>query len=124
MLFIVVARRREARIYLSMGVPVQASSLKETIWQLVAGVPRGKVATYGQIAALAGCPAHARYVGTTLKNLPSGSRLPWHRIVNARGEVAFPAGSEAWERQKARLEAEGVVFLGGRVSLRRFQWQP
>ena len=103
---------------------MQASSLKETIWQLVAQVPRGSVATYGQIAALAGFPAHARYVGTTLKNLPAGSRLPWHRIVNARGEISFPAGSEAWERQKARLEAEDVVFVGGRVALKRFQWQP
>lgn len=107
-----------------MGVPVPASSLQETIWQLVAAVPRGRVATYGQIAALAGFPNHARYVGTTLKNLPSGTKLPWQRIINGRGELSFPAGSEAWRRQKERLEAEGVVFIGGRISLKRFQWRP
>lgn len=89
---------------------------------MVAAVPAGRVASYGQVARLAGAPGHARYVGTTLKNLPRGSRLPWHRIVNAQGRLSFPQGGEAWRRQRALLEAEGVEFLGARIPLRRFQW--
>lgn len=102
---------------------MSASSLREEIWQWVAAVPAGRVATYGQIARLAGHPNHARYVGTTLRQLPAGSRLPWHRILNGQGRISFPQGSAAWECQKDRLEAEGVVLVGGKVALRRFQWE-
>ena len=62
----------------------------EKVWQIVHDIPSGHVATYGQIAILAGLPGHARYVGTVLKNLPSQSRLPWHRVVNAKGCISFP----------------------------------
>lgn len=99
------------------------SSLNEQIWQIIAAVPRGKVVTYGQVARLAGYPRHARYVGTTLRKLPSGSRLPWHRVINAQGRLSFPQGSEAWRRQRELLEQDGVVFIGDRVSLREYGWQ-
>ncbi len=101
---------------------MQTSSLKEEIWQIVAAIPSGHVATYGQIARLAGYPNHARYVGSTLKNLPCDSRLPWHRVVNSKGQLAFEAGSQPWHKQKSKLEAEGIVFLGNRFSLKKFQW--
>lgn len=101
---------------------MQTSSLKEEIWQIVAAIPAGNVATYGQVARLAGYPSHARYVGTTLKNLPKGTKLPWHRVVNGKGQLSFPVNSNAWHRQKNRLEAEGVVFIGERFSLAAFQW--
>ena len=88
----------------------------------MAAIPRGKVATYGQIARLAGYPSHARYVGTTLKNLPKGTRLPWFRVVNGKGQLSFPMNSASWHRQKNKLEAEGVVFIGEKFSLKTFQW--
>jgi methylated-DNA-protein-cysteine methyltransferase related protein len=102
---------------------MQSSGLKETIWQIVAAIPAGNVATYGQIASLAGFPGHARYVGTTLKNLPHDTRLPWHRVVNGKGQLSFPADSQPWHKQKSRLEAEGIVFIGNGFSLKQFQWQ-
>ena len=85
---------------------MQTSSLKEEIWQIVSAIPAGSVATYGQIAHLAGFPGYARFVGTTLKKLPHDTRLPWHRVVNGKGQLSFPANSQPWHRQKSRLEAE------------------
>lgn len=96
---------------------MQTVTLNELIWQIVASIPEGKVATYGQIAKLAGYPNHARYVGTTLKKLPKDTTLPWHRVVNARGESSFPKGSDAYNRQITRLNAEGIIFRNGRLSL-------
>jgi len=97
--------------------------LDEVIWQLVASIPAGKVATYGQLAKLAGFPNHARYVGTTLKHLPCDSSLPWHRVVNAQGGLSFNEHSEAYGQQKCRLEAEGVEFKGSKLSLTKYRWQ-
>ena len=99
-----------------------STNLREIIWQLVGSVPAGKVASYGQIAKLAGYPSHASYVGTTLKPLPDGSTLPWFRIVNSKGELAFPPGSPPFTRQCELLAAEGVTVLGKRVDLRRYRW--
>jgi methylated-DNA-protein-cysteine methyltransferase-like protein len=101
---------------------VQTSSLREEIWQIVAAIPAGNVATYGQVARLAGYPSHARYVGTTLKKLPDGTKLPWHRVVNGKGQLSLTVNSRAWRRQKQLLEAEGVVFIGQRLSLGSFKW--
>ena len=81
------------------------------------------MATYGQVARLAGYPSHARFVGATLKNLPRGTRLPWHRVVNGKGQLSFPVNSQSWREQKKRLEVEGVVFISSRFSLKTFQWQ-
>ncbi|MDB2705280.1 methylated-DNA--[protein]-cysteine S-methyltransferase [Pseudomonadota bacterium] len=98
-------------------------TLDEIIWQLVASIPSGKVATYGQVAQLAGFPNHARYVGKTLKNLPNDSTLPWHRVVKAKGELAFAVGSEPYKKQKSLLEAEGVTFTGSKLAIAIFSWQ-
>ena len=95
----------------------------EIIWQVLASIPPGTVATYGQLANLAGCPNHARYVGFTLKNMPDNTQLPWHRVVNAQGRLSFPVGSEAYARQRALLESEGVVFRNGRISLKSYGWR-
>ena len=100
-----------------------ASSLKEEIWQLVACIPAGRVATYGQLARLAGFPNHARYVGTTLKQLPKGTRLPWFRVLKSNGELAFPAASPAWKKQKKLLEAEGILMRGMKIPLRTYQYE-
>lgn len=98
---------------------------RERIWQVVAAIPRGRVATYGQVARLAGMPSHARYVGRTLSNLPSGTRLPWHRVVNANLRIsprANPANGVAVANQRARLEKEGVSFVGPRI-VRQHLWE-
>lgn len=81
-------------------------------------VPRGKVATYGQVAAAAGYPGYARHVGRVLRGDPS---LPWQRIIGHAGHLLL-RGESAFE-QRLRLEAEGVTFLGSRVNLARHQYR-
>ncbi|GAA5217903.1 MGMT family protein [Corallincola platygyrae] len=92
------------------------------IWAVVAAIPLGKVASYGQIAALSGLPGYARYVGKVLKELPDDSRLPWHRVLRSDGKIAFPLGSEAFEKQRVRLLEEGIVVKNGKVSIRNYGW--
>ena len=97
---------------------------KEKILQTVGAIPKGKLSTYGNIAALAGMPRHARFVGTVLKNLPAGSKIPWHRVINSQGRSSFPEGSDAFHKQVQRLEAEGVILSGGKYNLRHYLWNP
>lgn len=78
-------------------------------------IPEGRVASYGQIAALAGMPRHARLVGRTLRELPRDSRLPWHRVVNASLRISQRSGSGGHLAQKKRLLSEGVEFVGARI---------
>jgi len=98
------------------------SPLYARIYAVVARIPRGRVATYGQIAALAGLPGRARQVGYALHALPDGSPLPWHRVVNARGMSSLPGASG--QEQRRRLARERVVFDDERIDLRRFGWKP
>lgn len=101
-----------------------ASSRYERIWGVVRRIPRGRVATYGQVAVLAGIPRGARQVGYALHALPDVTSVPWHRVLNARGCISVRAGG-ASVTQLLRLEREGVRFdSGGRTDLARFQWQP
>lgn len=94
----------------------------QRFYALVDCVPPGQVATYGQIAREAGLPRHARHVGHALRALPPDSELPWHRILNARGEIA-QRGGNGHRRQRALLRREGVaVDARGRVSLARHLW--
>lgn len=97
----------------------------ERFYAVVKRIPRGRVATYGQVAALAGLAGHARQVGYALHALPDGSSVPWHRVVNARGEVSLRGGQRGSDLpQRFRLEAEGVAFDGnGRIPLARFGWR-
>jgi methylated-DNA-protein-cysteine methyltransferase-like protein len=96
------------------------------IYGVVARIPRGKVATYGQVAALAGLPRRARLAGAALSNLPEGSELPWQRVINARGEVSARGGLGIEEGyQRHLLEEEEVEFdARGRVDLERYGWDP
>ncbi|MCC7382040.1 MAG: MGMT family protein [Deltaproteobacteria bacterium] len=97
----------------------------ERIWAAVKRVPRGKVATYGQIAVLAGLPGHARQVGYALFALPRGAKVPWQRVINARGEISARGAAEWEEIQRDLLEREGVTFdARGQVDLARFGWRP
>jgi methylated-DNA-protein-cysteine methyltransferase-like protein len=94
------------------------------IWAVVRRVPRGRVATYGQIATIAGLDGHARQVGYALAALPQGSDVPWHRIVNSFGEISARSGGDSHELQRLLLEAEGVEFDSkGRIDLRRYRWE-
>lgn len=93
------------------------------IYATVARIPRGRVATYGQVAALAGLPGRARQVGYALHALPDGAPIPWQRVLNARGEVSLPGPAGA--RQRALLAAEGVdPEPSGRIDLKQYQWRP
>jgi len=87
-------------------------------------VPAGRVTTYGAVAVEAGLPGHARQVGYAMAALPDDHDVPWHRVINARGEVSPRAGGTAFEKiQRNLLEAEGIVFNArGRVDLDRFGW--
>ena len=98
------------------------TDIDQRIWRVVALIPRGQVATYGDVAAQAGMPGAARRVGRALKHLPQGTRIPWHRVVNAQGRIALAAGSASEYTQRERLEAEGVTFQpGGRINLCTFR---
>lgn len=103
-----------------------AASIQHEIYQVVALIPRGKVATYGQIAALAGFPRHARLVGYALNRLLApDSELPWHRVINAQGRLSLhKLDLSAENLQRLRLEQEGIVFINDRINLNQYQWQP
>jgi len=103
---------------------MEETSRKQVIWQTVCAIPRGSVATYGQVAELAGMKGMARYVGHALASLPPGSDVPWHRVINAQGRISFPVNSAPAREQTERLRLEGVEINQGKVRLRRFQWQP
>ncbi|MYE25040.1 MAG: MGMT family protein [Gammaproteobacteria bacterium] len=97
-------------------------TFEERVWQVVSSIPAGCVATYGQIAELAGEPRRARHVGRVLGALPQGSRLPWHRVVNASGRSSLPGAAGA--EQRRRLRDEGVRFKQSALSLSRYRWEP
>lgn len=102
-------------------------STYEAIYMIVQQIPFGKVATYGQVADLANLPRRARLVGYALYRVDTiGSDVPWHRVINAKGEISqspFRQGSD--DLQRSLLEQEGVVFsASGKISLRDYQWYP
>ncbi len=118
-----------AKYYLGKSMENASFSVKQIrIWQTVQKIPAGKVATYGQIADLAGLPGRARLVGKALGQVPKGGwqgqAVPWYRVINSQGKISLPIGSEGFERQKQLLQDEQVVVIGARVRLSEFQWQP
>jgi len=100
-----------------------STGLHRRIHDLVSRIPRGRVATYGQVARLAGLRGHARLVGYALHALPADTSVPWQRVVNAQGGISTRAGHGA--RQRRLLEREGVRFDSlGRIPLASYQWRP
>jgi len=99
------------------------SPAAQRILETVAAIPRGRVASYGQVAALAGFRGRARLAGTALRNSPDGMKLPWHRVLRADGRIAFPQGSASHDEQCARLAREGVEVVRGRVDLAHYGWR-
>jgi len=102
---------------------MEKMSCKEKIWQVIHKIPEGNVASYGLVAKLAGLPGYARYVGYTLKCLPAQTKLPWHRVVSAKGEISFKQGTKKYVRQKSLLEKEGIPFLKGKFSMKQYEWK-
>ena len=101
-------------------------STYRAIYAVVRGIPRGRVATYGQVARLAGLPNHARLAGYALHALPARSPVPWHRVVNAKGEVSPRRDGSGHDRlQRVMLERENVRFdRKGRIPLAKYRWRP
>jgi len=95
----------------------------QRVVEIMKSIPRGKVATYGQLAAMAGNPRGARQVVRALHTLWEKEKLPWHRVINAKGTISLTGAG--FDEQKALLEAEGVaVDREGRVDLKKYQWRP
>jgi len=106
-------------------VPRSEESVYQQFYAVVRRIPRGRVATYGQIARLAGLPGRARQVGYALHALDEQGGVPWHRVINAQGRVS-PRAAPGWDDvQRQLLEREGVTFdATGRTPLAQYQWQP
>ncbi len=104
-----------------MKVP---SDKVKRIWKTVIVIPKGQVASYGQIADLAGLPGRARLVGKALGLAPKEMKLPWYRVLRSNGQLAFEKGSKEAEQQKGLLQREEVVVMNNRVRLKQFGWQP
>ena len=96
----------------------------ERIWATICDIPEGSVASYGQIAEIAGIPRGARQVGYALRHLPKGSSVPWYRVIQASGKIAFKSGSDAFNKQSKRLMREDVAILNGRIDMKKYRWQP
>ena len=97
---------------------------KQRLYSIIQQIPKGCVATYGQVAELAGLPGCARMVGRTLSQLPSCSQLPWHRVIAASGKISLPENSDSFIEQRQRLADEGIRVTKNRVNLSTRQWQP
>lgn len=108
------------------GVPPEARSPAwERIYAVVRKIPRGRVATYGQVAQLAGLAGHARQVGYALHALEPTSRVPWQRVINAQGRVSPRAAPGFDAIQRRFLEREGISFgSDGRIDLTLHRWRP
>ena len=96
----------------------------QRIWATICDIPEGSVASYGQIAEIAGIPRGARQVGYALRHLPRGSEVPWFRVIQASGKIAFPRGSRPYREQAKRLQREDVVILNGKIDMQKYRWQP
>lgn len=105
-------------------MPSPGSDSYARIYAVVRRIPRGRVATYGQVAALAGLTGAARQVGYALHALSGSTALPWQRVINATGRISLPPDAGGLE-QRFRLIADGVtVDEQGRISLARYRWRP
>lgn len=100
------------------------SPFHKKVVAIIKRIPRGKVATYGKIAAYAGNTRAARQVVRTLHSSSEKEKLPWHRVINGQGKISLGPG-HGYELQKALLESEGIVFgLGERIDLKKYLWAP
>ena len=109
-----------------MGTLKDRESTFERIYAIVRQVPPGKVATYGQIAALLGPGMPPRIVGFALHGLPDNSNVPWYRVVNSKGKISLPSERGAYDSlQQQLLEKEEIEFdSNGKIDLSLYLWRP
>lgn len=108
-----------------MNTAKQSSELALLILAVVQLIPEGKVASYGQVAKLAGLPRHARMVGRVLAELDTDNQVPWHRVLNSQGRISLKKYNATGENvQVLKLMQEGVPVIDGRVDLKTNQWHP
>lgn len=97
--------------------------LAPMIFQVIAQIPYGRVASYGQIARLAGIPKHSRLVGYVLKHMDEDSSLPWYRVINSQGKISLSKLNDQGQNIQAQLLlAEGILVIGDKVKMKEFQW--
>ena len=96
----------------------------QRIWDTVRDIPKGRVASYGQVAEIAGIPRGARQVGYALRHLPDQHNVPWHRVIQASGRLAFDKATPAYVEQTKRLMMDDVAVIAGRVDMQKYRWQP
>ena len=102
-----------------------SNELAIPILAVIQQIPKGRVASYGQIAKLAGLPKHARLVSYVLKHLDPASNIPWYRVINSQGKLSLAKLDEYGQNiQQLKLQDEGVYMLNGKVNLKHYQWQP
>ena len=106
-----------------MKTSKQSSNSYKKIWLAVEKIPKGKVATYGQVARISRLPRQARLVGYALHNLPYGIDIPWQRVINHQGQISFPEKSSSYNRQRNLLESEGIAFVKGKIDLKLYGWK-
>ncbi len=99
-------------------------SAVEKICHVASLVPSGKVASYGQIADLAGLPGRARMVGRAMATNPNDLTIPWHRIMRSNGKIAFAKGSKLAKQQTLFLTEEGIPVINGKVDISLYRWLP
>lgn len=106
-------------------VTPQEPDINQRIWHVVALIPVGRVATYGDVAHHAGLGRAARRVGRALRQLPGDTRIPWHRVINSSGRISLPAATAVGKQQLERLSDEGIAFsASGRIDLQQQRWRP
>mgnify|MGYP003585620795 FL=1 len=113
--------------YLESGTFEMAESivkeLAPMIFQVIAQIPYGRVASYGQIARLAGIPKHSRLVGYVLKHMDADSSLPWYRVINSQGKISLSKLNDQGQNIQAQLlMAEGILVIEDKVKMKEFQW--
>jgi len=113
--------------YLESGTFEMAESivkeLAPMIFQVIAQIPYGRVASYGQIARLAGIPKHSRLVGYVLKHMDADSSLPWYRVINSQGKISLSKLNDQGQNIQAQLlMAEGILVIEDKVKMKVFQW--
>lgn len=119
----IASTQSSSRGVFTIVVPAEVS-FKDRVKKLLATVPTGKVVTYGTLAAYAGSPRAARQVVWILNTYAEKEKLPWHRVINARGKISLGRG-QGYELQREMLRSEGIEFgTDDTIDLKRYLWSP
>ncbi|MBN2558460.1 MAG: methylated-DNA--[protein]-cysteine S-methyltransferase [Clostridia bacterium] len=104
---------------------IETKEFYDRIYSIAMMIPKGRVASYGQLAMMAGAAGGARLAGRAMRDAPAELDIPYHRVVNSNGGIAPDHVFNGKQRQRAMLEAEGVVFRqNGRIDMKIYRWNP